>query len=120
MSSPLKRAGLAEGPGRLTSANVGGDVQAKATRIKSPALIRATFRRIRVVQTFMGYALLLLPPEMSRDDDVSKYEDAVLQAWTKQQALAEIQKETTALLEEFESFGLDEDIVTVEIEQTKE
>ena len=40
-----------------------------------------------------------------------------MQAWTKQQALAEIQKETTVLLEEFESFSLDEDNVAIEVEQ---
>ena len=76
-------------------------METKATRIKSPALIQATLRRIRGVQAFMGYNLLL--PGMSTDD-------GALQAWTKPQALVAIQKEMTELLEEFEeSFSLEED-----------
>ena len=106
------------GPGRSNSVNLGGDVEAKTTRIKSPALIRATFRRIRGVQTFMGYNILLPLPGMSRDD-TSKDEDTALQAWTEQQALAAIRKETTELLEEFgASFGLDDDSAAGEAEQT--
>jgi len=119
MTSPLVGAGFAEGPGRFSSVNMGSDVEAKTTRIKSAALIQATFRRIRGVQTFMGYDLLL--PLSGMSGDVSKDGDAALQAWTKQQALAAIQKETTALLEEFEkNFGLDEGSVVVEVEQTAE
>jgi len=112
ISSPLIGAGLAEG----------SKVVAKTTRIKSPALIQATFRRIRGVQMSMGYNLLLPLPGTTRDD-ASK--DAALQAWTKHQALAAVQTETTALLEEFEElFGVDDsfedDSVVVEVEQTTE
>jgi hypothetical protein len=118
--SPLIGAGLAEGPGRFNSVNLGGNMQVKTTRIKSPALILATFRRIRGVQMFMGYNLLLLLPGTDRNDDL-KDGDAVLQAWTKQQALAAIQTETTALLEELEeSLSLDDDSAVVEIDQTAE
>ena len=89
------------GTGRFDSINMGGNMETKATRIKSPALIQATLRRIRGVQAFMGYNLLL--PGMSTDD-------GALQAWTKPQALVAIQKEMTELLEEFEeSFSLEED-----------
>jgi hypothetical protein len=96
ISSPLIGAELAE-----------SSVVTK-TRIKSPALIHATFRRIRGVQMSMGYNLLLLLPGMTRDD-ASKDGNAALQVWTKHQALAAIQTETTALLEEFEElFGVDE------------
>ena len=117
ISSPLIGAGLAEGPGRYNSVS---DAEVKTTRIKSPALILATFRRIRGVQMFMGYDLLLLLPGMSRND-ISDNEDSALQAWSKQQALAAIQTETSALLEELEqNFGLDDDSVVVEIEQTPE
>ena len=105
--SPFIGTGVAEGNG-----------VAKTTRIKSPTLIQATFRRIRGVQMSMGYNLLLLLPGMSRDD-ASKDGNAGLQAWTKHQALAAIQTETTALLEEFEelfgvdeSFGLDDEQTT--------
>ena len=110
--SPLMGAGLAES----------GNVVAKTTRIKSPALIHATFRRIRGVQMSMGYTLLLLLPGTTRDD-VTK--DAALQMWTKHQALAAVQTETTALLEEFEelfgvdeNFGLEDESAVVEVDQT--
>jgi len=108
---------MVEGLGRYNNIN---DMEAKTTRIKSPVLIRATLERIRGVQVFMGYSLLLPLPAMSRDD-VSKDEDVTLQAWTKQQALAAVQKETAVLLEEFEeSFGFDEASVLVEAEQSVE
>jgi len=119
ISSPLIGAGLlAEG----------GNVVVKTTRIKSPALIQATFRRIRGVQMSMGYNLLLLLPGTTRDDASKDGNSAALQAWTKHQALAAVQTETTALLEEFEDlFGVDENFgleddesVVVEVEQTTE
>jgi hypothetical protein len=107
MTSPLLGGGLAEGPGNL---NLGGNVVAKTTRIKSPALIQATFRRIRGVQMSMGYNLLLLLPGMTRDD-ASTEGNAALQSWSKHQALAAIQTETNALLEEFEEiFGFEENL----------
>lgn len=116
ISSPLIGAGLAEG----------GSVVAKTTRIKSPALIQATFRRIRGVQVSMGYNLLLLLPGTTRDDTTKDGNSAALQTWTKHQALAAVQTETSALLEEFEelfgvdeNFGLEDDSV-VEVEQTSE
>ena len=126
ISSPLIGSG---GPGK---SNIGDNVVAKTTRIKSPALIQATFRRIRGVQLSMGYNLLLLLPGTTRDDEnvgnASKGgNSAALQVWTKHQALAAIQTETTALLEEFEenfgfedNLGLDDDSVVIEVEQTAE
>ena len=117
MPSPLIGAGMVEGLGRYNNIK---DMEAKTIRIKSPALIRATLERIRGVQIFMGYSLLLPLPAMSRDD-VSKDEDVTLQAWTNQLALAAVQNETAALLEEFEeSFGLDEASVLIEAEQSAE
>ena len=117
MSSPLIGGGLAEG----------SNVVAKTTRIKSPALIQATFRRIRGVQVSMGYNILLLLPGTTRDDATKDGNSAALQTWTKHQALAAVQTETTALLEEFEelfgvdeNFGLEDDSVVVEMEQTSE
>jgi len=114
ISSPFMGAGLAEG--------MRGNMVAKTMRIKSPALIQATFRRIRGVQLSMGYNLLLLLPGMTRDD--ASTSNAALEVWTKHQALAAIQTETTALLEEFEenfcideTFGLDDDSVVVEFDQ---
>ena len=81
----------------------------------------------------MGYNLLLLLPGTTRDDEnvgnASKGgNSAALQVWTKHQALAAIQTETTALLEEFEenfgfnedNLGLDDDSVVIEVEQTAE
>jgi hypothetical protein len=117
ISSPLIGAGLPEG----------SNVVAKTTRIKSPALIQATFRRIRGVQISMGYNLLLLLPGTTRDDASKDGNSAALQAWTKHQALAAVQTETTALLEEFEelfdvdeSFEDDSVVVEVSMEQTAE
>jgi len=95
----------------------------RATKIKSLKLIQETYRRIRGVQAFMGYDLLLPMPEVGVSTHSSssvgkdKDEDAALETWSRQQALAAIMRETKDLLEEFEeSFGLDEDSVMVDIE----
>jgi hypothetical protein len=76
----------------------------------------------------MGYNLLLLLPGTTRDDATKDGNSAALPAWTKHQALAAVETETTALLEEFEElFGVDENFgveddsgVVVEVEQTTE
>ena len=116
ISSPLMGAGLVEG----------GNAVAKTTKMKSPALIQETFRRIRGIQMSMGFNLLLLLPGTTRDEASKDGNAATLQVWTRHQALEAVQKETTALLEEFEelfgdeNFGLEDDSVTVEVEQTAE
>lgn len=76
----------------------------KTTRIKSLSLIKATYRRVRGVQSFMGYDILIpLPPTMPEAQDDS---DSILMAWTKNDAIQAILQETKELMEEFEeSFG---------------
>ncbi|KAF8155551.1 hypothetical protein B0H34DRAFT_751522 [Crassisporium funariophilum] len=126
ISSPMIGAGLAGVMGRPVSGLTVGSGSgmegegpiAKATRIKSLMLIQETYRRIRGVQAFLGYSLLLpLPGSSGSALQSSIDEDAALETWTRQQALEAIAKETKELLEEFEqSFGLDEDSVMVEVE----
>ncbi|KAF9485001.1 hypothetical protein BDN70DRAFT_848598 [Pholiota conissans] len=94
---------------------------ARATKIRSLKLIQETYRRIRGVQVYMGYDLLLPIPgsSMNMFSSKDKDEDAGFETWTKSQALNAIVSETKDLLEEFEeSFGLDEDSVMVEVDQT--
>ena len=69
---------------------------AKTVKIKSPLLVRATYRKIRVVQTYMGYHNILPLPHESMDDEV------VLSSWTKYEALEAIKNETDELIEEFD------------------
>ncbi|KAF8183119.1 hypothetical protein BJ912DRAFT_1144895 [Pholiota molesta] len=96
-------------------------VVARATKIKSLKLIQETYRRIRGVQSYMGYELLLPIPgsSMNAFSAKEKDEDAGLETWSKSQALNAIVNESKDLLEEFEeSFGLDEDSVMIEMDQT--
>lgn len=76
----------------------------KTTKIKSLSLIKATYRRVRGVQSFMGYDVLIpLPPTVPEAQDDS---DSILRAWTKNDAIQAILQETKELMEEFEeSFG---------------
>ncbi|KAF8965019.1 hypothetical protein BDZ97DRAFT_1813196 [Flammula alnicola] len=122
--SPLIGGGLRPSRSGSSGSGIGDDgdaAAAKATRIKSLKLIQETYRRIRGVQAFMGYDLLLPVPGMGINaaSTKDKDDDAAPETWTRPQALAAIVKETKDLLEEFEeSFGLDEDSVLVDIDQT--
>lgn len=65
--------------------------------IKSPKLIHATYRRIRLVQASMGYDLLLpFPPGMGADEGHN-----AIGAWTRTQALEEFVREMEELREDF-------------------
>ncbi|KAF9558076.1 hypothetical protein CPC08DRAFT_25218 [Agrocybe pediades] len=88
-------------------------IAARATKIRSLKLIQETYRRIRGVQLFMGYDLLLPMPGSGEESA-----DAAFGTWSKQQALAAIMKEAKDLLEEFEeAFSPDDDsIMVVEVE----
>lgn len=102
--------------GTGTDADIEGNV-AKTTKIRSLRLIQETYRRIRGVQVYMGYELLLPIPGMILSKE--KDEDAGLDTWTTSQALKAIVNETRDLLEEFEeSFTMDEESVLVEVDQT--
>ncbi|CAA7264275.1 unnamed protein product [Cyclocybe aegerita] len=116
------------GSGGVRNSRIGGasvaesdaTSRAHATKIKSVRLIQETYRRIRCVQTFMGYDLLLPIPSVGiaiKEKDGSG--EATLESWTKAEALAAIVAEMKDLLEEFEEgLGTEdlEDSVMVEVE----
>jgi hypothetical protein len=93
--SPMSAFGRALPGGGNTK---GMDAVATVTKIKSSTLVRATYRRIRTVQRYMGYEPLLpVPHSHGMDAD-----EAFPTAWTRKQALDMILRETRELMEEFE------------------
>ncbi|KAJ3562072.1 hypothetical protein NP233_g9804 [Leucocoprinus birnbaumii] len=78
----------------------------QSTTIKSVALVKATYRRIRSVQTFMGYDTLLPLPMGNVGLGISGVgmdsEEVSFVTWTKRTALEAILKEMSQLEEEFE------------------
>ncbi|KAJ8514624.1 hypothetical protein ONZ45_g7844 [Pleurotus djamor] len=87
----------------------------KSVRVKSLPLIQVTYKRIRVVQSFMGYSHTLLPmPRSSKWEDDIDNEDEV-KVWTKKDALEAIVQEMKYLVDEFEEFGvnLEDEMVVV-------
>jgi len=84
--------------GKSTTAGVKGSVRvmSKSLTVKSPFLVRATYQRIRLVQSRFGYDSRLLPLSDSDQGGVS------VMAWTKRQALEVVVKETEELIKEFE------------------
>jgi Protein UNC80 len=76
----------------------GMDAMATATKIKSLTLVRATYRRIRIVQRYMGYEPLLPMPHSHEMDA----DEVFPTSWTRKQALDAILQETRELMEEFE------------------
>lgn len=80
-----------------------------STTVKSLSLVRITYRRIRVVQTWMGYDVLLpFPGERHYDDPES------MTTWTRKQAINEIIRETKEIMEEFVT-AAEEDMVMLDI-----
>ena len=78
--------------------------------IKSGPLTRAIFRKIRLVQTYLGYSHLLPNPDsMSVDDD-----PVDVSGWTKARILQSVVDETRMLVDEFSQranrgeFGFDD------------
>ena len=88
-------------------------LMANSTKIKSLSLAWKTYRRIRIVQSCMGYDLLLPMPNNERET-----EDVCTNAWTNVQALEEVVKETKELMEEFEETGAEDDMVVVDADQS--
>lgn len=98
-----------QGHSLSVSARESGQPQAKTTKVRSLSLIKATYRRIRIVQSYMGYQSMLLPfpgdGESGRDTSPS--------TWTKMQALQEVVRETQELIEEFEESQTAESEMTI-------
>jgi hypothetical protein len=69
---------------------------ARKARVHSIVLVRATFRRVRVVQQVMGYTLLLPLVDGEGEDAIGE-----VQTWTRRQALEAVRQETEELKEEF-------------------
>ncbi|KAG5646355.1 hypothetical protein DXG03_003678 [Asterophora parasitica] len=100
--------------GRALSPGHGGkgvDAMVTAAKITSRALVEATYRRIRLVQSSMGYEVLPMPIKQGIDDD-----EVPTVSWTKKEALDAIVRETRDLLHEFEERddGFEDDGVLVE------
>jgi len=79
--------------------------------IKSGSLTRAVFRKIRLVQTYLGYSRLLPNPDSASVDD----DPVDVSGWTKSRILRSIIDETKMLVDEFskranrgEDFELDD------------
>lgn len=93
--------------------------QTRDPKLRTLPLIQETYHRIRNIQAYMGYSLLLPMPGSRSTAVIGDKENAALPLWTKTQALNSIMDETNALLTEFEdSFAtsLDEGSIIVEIE----
>lgn len=102
-------------PDRRSVSPGGGRIRmmAKSTKIRSIVLVHATYRRIRLVQTAMGY-----DRELLRGAE-APYEDA-LPTWTQAQALDAVVQETKGLMEEFEEafWSAADDLVVVDPDQS--
>jgi hypothetical protein len=83
---------------RALESEGGGAIKlSQSVVIKSGPLTRAVFRKIRLVQTYLGYSRLLPDPDsMSVDDD-----PVDVSGWTKARILRSIADETKMLVDEF-------------------
>ena len=83
---------------RILESEGGGAIRlSQSVVIKSGLLTRAIFRKIRLVQTYLGYSHLLPNP-----DSVSVDDDPVdVSGWTKARILQSIVDETKILVDEF-------------------
>lgn len=83
---------------RTLESEGGGAIKlSQSVVIKSGSLTRAVFRKIRLVQTYLGYSSLLPNPDpLSVDDDPVE-----ISGWTKARVLQSIVDETNMLLDEF-------------------
>ncbi|KAJ6557945.1 hypothetical protein B0H19DRAFT_1149145 [Mycena capillaripes] len=102
-------------PERRSVSPAGGRIRmmAKSTKVRSLVLVRATYRRVRLVQTAMGYDReLLLGAENIGEDAVP--------TWTQAQALDAVVQETKGLMEEFEEafWNAADDLVVVDPDQS--
>jgi hypothetical protein len=86
---------------------------AKSTKVRSIVLVQATYRRIRLVQTAMGYDRELLPGAEAPDEQA-------VPTWTRAQALDAVVQETKGIMEEFEEafWNAADDLVVVDPDQS--
>lgn len=70
---------------------------AKERTVTSFVLVRATYRRIRIAQTVLGYSTVLPHGE----DDEEDATEMQVRAWTRKEALEAILHEVKGLMEEF-------------------
>ncbi|KAI0032411.1 hypothetical protein K488DRAFT_19827, partial [Vararia minispora EC-137] len=82
---------------------------ARTTHVSSAILVRATYRRVRVVQQVMGYTLLLPLVEGEGEDAIGD-----VQTWTRRQALEAVKQEVEELRGEFSSSALEDEGVLVD------
>ncbi|KAJ6478741.1 hypothetical protein C8R47DRAFT_983941 [Mycena vitilis] len=104
-------------PERRSVSPAGGRIRmmAKSTKIRSSVLVRTTYRRVRLVQTAMGYDRDLLPGAETPGEDA-------MPTWTQAQALDAVVQETKGLMEEFEEafWNAADDLVVVDPDQSME
>ncbi|KAJ6582913.1 hypothetical protein DFH09DRAFT_278368 [Mycena vulgaris] len=102
-------------PERRSVSPAGGRIRlmAKSTKVRSIVLVQATYRRIRLVQTAMGYDRELLPGAEAANEDA-------VPTWTQAQALDAIVQETKGIMEEFEEafWSAADDLVVVDPDQS--
>ncbi|KAJ7032008.1 hypothetical protein C8F04DRAFT_670996 [Mycena alexandri] len=100
---------------RRSVSPVGGRIRmmAKSTKVRSLVLVQATYRRVRLVQTAMGYDRELLPGAENPGEDS-------VPTWTHAQALDAVVRETKGLMEEFEEafWSAADDLVVVDPDQS--
>ncbi|THH32609.1 hypothetical protein EUX98_g1559 [Antrodiella citrinella] len=118
------------GPVNISSTSRPGGTQAqmwsvramaKEMMITSPMLVRATYRRIRLVQHLMGFRDLLPLGDDGSPFGEDDHPESEVKAWTKRDALEAVMQETRDLLDEFrdnyDDVG-DESAVMVDSEET--
>ncbi|KAG8934319.1 hypothetical protein FRC02_010176 [Tulasnella sp. 418] len=74
----------------------------KRTNVAGASLVRATHRRVRIVQSSMGYDPIPLPGEMENNDWCTEIDG---RAWSKSEALHSVLQELRELLVEFDITG---------------
>jgi len=105
--SPLVGLGLKRFS-RAGNSQVDSLTRSHSATIQSDSLCEATYRRIRGVQSCLGYRILLPLPSSKTKSEIDDTEDAFLLTWTQTRAIASIVQETNALLEEFEDTSQNE------------
>lgn len=98
----------------------GGVAMNKTATIKSVSLAMETYRRIRLVQTCMGYEGLLPLPSIGNDGFDIDEDQGNANAWSKKQAVTALVKEIRELMVEFEDpwREVEDDVVLIDADQS--